>query len=617
MILKLLHTKIIDIKNGDNLPLDARNSLKFGLGFWLFFVSHLVLIAQSTDKTKPNVIIVITDDQGMGDLGSSGNPYIKTPNLDEFYNESVRLTNFHVSTTCAPTRGAIMTGRHTNRINVFHTIAGRSLLFEDEVILPQILAQNGYTNGMFGKWHLGDNYPYRPEDRGFHEVVRHGGGGITQGPDYWGNDYFDDTYWHNSQIQKYKGYCTDVFFSEAISFIEENKNEPFFCYISTNAPHGPLNLPKEYLDMYKNVKGLEEQYQRFYGMITNIDDNFKLLQNKLDDLKIADNTILIFMTDNGTASGNKVYDAGLRGAKGSEYEGGHRVPLFIRWPDGQLTGGKDIDKLAAAYDLLPTFVDLLALDFNPVKPLDGKSLKPLLYNQGADWPNRILYIDTQRLQNLVKYRKYSVMDDNWRFVNGTELYNMNDDRSQTKNIIGQHPEVVEKLALGYEKWWQSFMDEGVNERYAYIKVGTAHENPSRISAHDMLTGKFGSMWHQYGAVRATQASGRWKIEFVEDGDYEISLCRFPRESGLAINEIFPAQEKIVKLDKTMPASVKNDFEKAYLYVADVDQNAKIEKGQKEVSFTAKIAAGKYDMEAQLIDKDNRVHPAYYVYIEKL
>ena len=209
------------------------------------FVLPLISNAQSTVKKKPNVIIVITDDQGMGDLGCYGNPYIKTPNIDEFYKESVRFTNFHVSTTCAPTRGAIMTGRHTNRINVFHTITGRSLLFEDEVILPQVLAQNGYTNGMFGKWHLGDNYPYRPEDRGFHEVVRHGGGGITQGPDYWGNDYFDDTYWHNGETQKYKGYCTDVFFSEAMDFIEENKNDPFFLLHSHQCSPWPIKPSKE------------------------------------------------------------------------------------------------------------------------------------------------------------------------------------------------------------------------------------------------------------------------------------------------------------------------------------------------------------------------------------
>jgi len=566
---------------------------------------------------KPNVIIVITDDQGMGDLGCHGNPIIKTPNIDDFYNESVRFTNFHVSTTCAPTRGALMSGRHTNRVNVFHTISGRSLLFEDEVIIPQIFARNGYTNGMFGKWHLGDNYPYRPEDRGFHEVVRHGGGGITQGPDYWGNDYFDDTYWHNGETEGYKGYCTDVFFSEAIEFIEENKDHPFFCYISTNAPHGPLNLPEEYYNKYKDVDELPERFKRFYGMITNIDDNFKVLREKLDALNLSDNTILIFMTDNGTAGGNKIYDAGLRGGKGSEYEGGHRVPFFISWPAGGLSGGKDMDQLVAHYDLLPTFVDLLGLDFNPVKQLDGMSLVSLLYEPAPDWPNRILYMDTQRLQNLVKYRKYSVMDNNWRLVNGNELYNMNEDRGQKNNVISQNIEVADKLAAGYEKWWQSFMDEGVNERYAYIKVGSPKENPSRISAHDMFTGKHGHTWHQYGAATASQATGRWKIEFLEDAEYSISLCRFPRESGLAINATFPKQEPQIELDKVFPASVKSDFDKAYIYVADLEKTVSIEKGQKEVNFTARISAGKYDMEAQLIDKDKRVHPAYYVYIEKL
>jgi len=570
-----------------------------------------------TSKQKPNIIIVITDDQGMGDLACEGNPYIKTPHIDKFHSDAIRFTNYHVSTTCAPTRGALMTGRHTNRVNVFHTITGRSLLFEDEVILPQVLAQNGYTNGMFGKWHLGDNYPYRPEDRGFHEVVRHGGGGITQGPDYWGNDYFDDTYWHNGETEKYKGYCTDVFFSEALNFIEENKDHPFFCYISTNAPHSPYNVPKEYLDIYKDLDQLPLRLRRFYGMISNIDDNFKALEDKLDALNLSDNTILIFTTDNGTAAGRSTYNAGLRGGKGSEYDGGHRVPLFIRWPNGELTGGKDIDKLVAHYDLLPTFVDLLDLDFNPVKPLDGISLKPLLYNEDTDWGNRILYMDTQRKQNLIKYKNYTVMDDSWRLVNGTELYNINQDLAQEQNEFDSHPEVVARLEECYEKWWQSIMSEGPNERYAYIKVGSTKENPSRISSHDMLTGKFGLMWRQYGAATASQATGRWKIEFVEDGEYSITLRRFPRESGLAINETFAAEEKIIELDKAMPASVKTDFAEAYLYVANLEKTINIEEGQAEVTFTGKISAGKYDMEAQLIDKDKRVHPAYYVYIEKL
>jgi len=517
------------------------------------FVSSAVGATTNVPGAKPNIVIVITDDQGTGDLACMGNPYIKTPNIDRFYTDAIRFTNYHVSTTCAPTRGALMSGRHTNRINTYHTISGRSLLFEDEVILPQIFGQNGYVNGMFGKWHLGDNYPYRPEDRGFQEVVRLGGGGISQGPDYWGNDYFDDTYWHNGTPQKYTGYCTDVFFDEALRFIEDNRDRPFFCYLATNAPHGPLNVPEAYLNIYQDVDGLKEKVKRFYGMITNIDDNFKRLE----------------------------------------------------------------DKLVAHYDLLPTFVDLLGLDFNPVKPLDGKSLKPLLYDAHADWPQRILYMDTQRLQNLVKYRKYSVMDEDWRLVDGDELYDMHVDLSQTTNVIGPHPEVARRLAVGYEKWWQSFLDEGVDERYAYIKVGSPKENPSRICAHDLLTGKVGQIWHQYGAVNASPGSGRWKIEFVTGGQYAISLRRFPRESGLAINATFPAHEKPIELERAMPASTKSDFDTAYLYVAGVAGSRKIGAGQQEVTFTGYIPTGKYDMEAQLIDMDKRVYPAYYVYIDKL
>ncbi|KXX71180.1 arylsulfatase [Flammeovirga sp. SJP92] len=575
--------------------------------------------SNAQEKEKPNIILIITDDQGMGDLAVTGNQFIKTPNIDKFSKSAINFTNYHVSTTCAPTRASLMTGRHCNRVNVYHTIAGRSILFEDEVTLPQVLAQNGYTNAMYGKWHLGDNYPYRPEDRGFHEVVRHGAGGIGQGPDYWMNDYFSDTYFHNGKEQPYNGYCTDVFFDEALDFIKKNKDQPFFCYIATNAPHAPYNLPQEYLEMYegKKYEHIHPRCRRFYGMITNIDDNFKRLEDKLKELDIDDNTILIFTTDNGTSAGRKVFNAGLKGGKGSQFDGGHRVPFMIRWPNGELTGGKNVDRLVAHYDLLPTFVDLLDLDFNPVKPLDGKSLKPLLTQDNPKWENRILYIDTQREQNLIKYKKYAVMDDHWRLVDGDKLYNITEDKGQENNIIEQHPEVASRLSEGYERWWQSFIDEGVDERYAYIKVGSKYENPSKISSHDLLIGAYRGVWHQNGAIEAEQASGNWKIEFVEGGDYTITLRRFPRESKLAINATFPAQEKRIELDKTAPASVKDDFTEARMYVAGITKSEKIAEGQKEVTFKCKIPAGKYDLEAELIDNLGRVHPAYYVYIERL
>lgn len=585
---------------------------------WLVLLCPILVSAKTKTTEQPNVILIITDDQGMGDLGCTGNPYVISPNIDKFYDDAVRLTNYHVSTTCAPTRASIMSGRHCNRVNVYHTISGRSLLFEDEVTLPQILAQNGYTNGMFGKWHLGDNYPYRPGDRGFHETVMHGAGGVGQGPDYWGNDYFDDTYWHNDVLQKYEGYCTDIFYAEALNFIEDNKDEPFFCYISSNAPHAPYNLPKEYYDKYqdKKFKDLDPRLRRFYGMITNIDHNFKVLEDKLDDLGIADNTILIFTTDNGTSAGRSTYNAGLKGGKGSQYDGGHRVPFFIRWPNGELTGGKDINQLTAHYDLLPTFVDLLGLNFNPVKPLDGKSLKPLLEGKSDEWKDRILYIDTQREQNLVKYKKYTVMDNEWRLVDGNKLYDMTKDRAQEVNVIDAHPEIAARLAEGYEGWWQSFLDEGVDERVAYIKVGSDFENPTRISAHDMSVGRYCSAWHQDGATVPTRGSGKWNIQFVEDGEYTISICRFPRESGLAVNAKYPAQEDAIEYDRRAPESVKDDFVEAYLFLASISKTLEIKEGATEVTFTGKIPAGKYDMEAQLIDAAGIAYPAYTVYIEK-
>ena len=589
-----------------------KRELVYSLGLFPLFAFNAV--AQDLNQ-HPNIVFVMTDDQGKNDLSCEGNPYVQTPSIDAFYKQAVRFTNYHVSTTSAPTRSSIMTGRHTNRLNVYHTISGRSLLYEDEVLLPQILAQNGYVNGMFGKWHLGDNYPFRPEDRGFHEVVRHGGGGIGQGPDYWDNDYFDDTYWHNGKIESYTGYCTDVFFDNALQFIEKNKDRPFFCYIATNAPHGPLNVPKEYLDKYAKTD-VPDDIKRFYGMITNIDDNFARLEKRLSDLGLLENTILIFTTDNGTAGGNRVYDAGMRGGKGSEYDGGHRVPFYIRWPKGNITGGKDINTLVAHYDLLPTFVDLLGLDFNPIKPLDGVSLKPLLEGNASDWPNRMLYMDTQRELNLIKYKNYTVMDNRWRLVNGKELYDMNNDLAQKHNVIMEHLDVAEKLSLAYESWWNSIMSEGVAERYAYIKVGSDQENPVRISAHDQLNGSL-SVWHQTHAITGGRATGLWKVEVLKEGRYKISLCRFPLESGLGINAVFPQAESCVEIEGTRPASVKSDFIEASLYFGPIRKKLPIETNASAVVFEGIIPEGKYDMIAELIDQTGKTYPAYYIYIEKL
>ena len=243
-------------------------------------------------ESQPNVIVVITDDQGYGDVGAHGNSMIQTPNLDVLHSQSVRLTDYHVDPTCSPTRSALMTGRYSTRTGVWHTIMGRSLMNSQEYTVAEVFRDGGYTTGMFGKWHLGDNYPVRPQDQGFDYTFIHGGGGVGQGPDYWGNDYFDDTYWRNGKPEAQTGYCTDVWFNDALKFIERNRKKPFFAYISTNAPHGPYLVAEKYSDPYKE-KGVGSPQAEFYGMVENIDENMGKLMAKLDELKLADNTILI------------------------------------------------------------------------------------------------------------------------------------------------------------------------------------------------------------------------------------------------------------------------------------------------------------------------------------
>ena len=298
---------------------------------------------------RPNVVLVLTDDQGYGDLGCHGNPIVKTPNLDRFHGDSVRLTDYHVGPTCSPTRAGLLTGHYANSTGVWHTTGGRSLLRKDEYTMANMFAEAGYRTGMFGKWHLGDSYPFRPEDRGFQEVVRHGGGGVGNTPDYWGNDHFDDTYCANGVWTHYPGYCTDVWFNLGLDFIERHRDEPFFCYITTNAPHLPHIVDPQYTEPYLPPVSPNESRARYYGMLANIDENFGVLRDRLRQWGLEDNTVLIFMTDNGSAGGVDVdaeqlvtsgHNAGMRGKKGSQYDGGHRVPLLMRWPAGGLDSGR-------------------------------------------------------------------------------------------------------------------------------------------------------------------------------------------------------------------------------------------------------------------------------------
>ena len=546
---------------------------------------------------RPNVVLVMTDDQGYGDLGCHGNKVIRTPSLDRLHARSVRLTNFHVAPTCSPTRAGLMTGRWCNRTGVWHTIQGRSLLRRGEVTMADVFAAGGYRTGIFGKWHLGDNYPFRPQDRGFQEVWVHGGGGIGQTPDYWGNDYFDDTYLHNGKPVACKGYCTDVWFDKALAFIAANKAVPFFCYVPTNAPHGPYRVADKYSKPYRQ-RGVKARQAAFYGMITNIDENVGRLVAALDRLGLADNTILIFMTDNGT-SGDAT--GGMRGRKGSEYDGGHRVPCFIRWPAGGLGGGKgrDVARLTSHLDLLPALAEWCGLKLPDAK-LDGMSLAALLTGKAGNWPDRTLVVDSQRIEHPAKWRKCAVMTDRWRLVNGRELFDVQADPAQRSDVAAKHPDVVARLRAAYEAWWKD--TSGRFGEYCETIVGSNRENPVRITCHDWHGRAV--PWHQ-GAIRdGAKANGFWAIDVERAGRYEFALRRWPEELDEPITAAIP-RGKAIRATK------------ARLKVAGVDETRPIAAGAKAVTFQVELPAGKTRLQTWLLDDAGQSRGAYYVYVLRL
>lgn len=570
---------------------------------------------------KPNVIIVITDDQGYGDIAAHGNPLVKTPTLDKFHNESIRLTDFHVGPTCAPSRSGLMTGRYANRVGVWHTIGGVSILRKEEVTMAEVFKNNGYETAMFGKWHLGDTYPSRPQDKGFNYTIAHGGGGVGQTPDYWNNDYFDDTYLKNGVPTKYKGYCTDIWFDEAIKYIEEKKDEPFFAYISTNAPHLPYNVPEEYYNKYKDLD-IPEFQKIFYGMITNVDDNFAKLQKKLNELKIADNTIVIFMTDNGTASGyNKVkgklfgFNAGMKGTKNSEYEGGHRVPFFISYPKMNVNGGKDINELTAHIDVLPTLASLCKIDLPELK-IDGSDISEVILGNIESINREYLITDSQRVQAPIKWRKSAVMSNKLRLVNGKELYDVSKDPGQEKNIAKQNPEIVAKMRDHYNQWWSS-VSSNFNQ-FPVIVLGSENQNPIELTCHDTHVHDSKIPWNQdfIREAKKNPIGGNFTVEFEKSGKYQIEISRWPFESGLAINDA--AKERSATLSTEAISEGRSmDFIKAGVQVGAWKQEKQVEQNANSIVFEGNFTEGKTDMKAWFTTNEKEDWGAFYLKVTRL
>ncbi len=441
-------------------------------------------LAQEAESlpSRPNIILVMTDDQGYGDLSCHGHPFLKTPHLDRLYAQSTRFTDFHASPTCAPSRAALMAGKYPFKLGISHTILERERMALSATTIAEVLQQAGYSTGIFGKWHLGEEDEYQPENRGFDEVFIHGAGGIGQDypgsqGDVPGNSYFNPIIKHNGTFVQTTGYCTDVFFQQTLSWIRDQTQKsatPFFAYLATNAPHSPYIVADEYQTPFAAL--VDEDVAAFYGMIVNIDENMGLLMQKLDEWDLAESTLLIFMTDNGTARSRNIFNAGMKGGKASLHEGGSRVPLFMRWP-GHFKAEADIHQLTRHIDIFPTLAQIAGAD-TPTD-LDGRSLLPLIDGSEGEWPeDRVTFFHKGRWNksgapgrwgegvtdpDAFKYRDFAVRSEQWRLVGKDQLYNIQSDPGEDQNVIESHPELAASLLAAYDVWWGEVRPLLINE----------------------------------------------------------------------------------------------------------------------------------------------------------
>jgi len=509
--------------------MDTLNRRKFlkGLGGSLLLAGSMPGLSQlgCTGKSieKPNILLILTDDQGYGDLGCHGNEIIRTPHIDRLASESTEFTNFYTATACAPTRASLMTGRYNYRTGAIHTSRGGAKMHGDERTLAEIFRENGYQTGIFGKWHLGDNYPMRAMDQGFQESLTHKSGGLCQTPDL-PNDYFNPRLWHNGKPVQPEGYCTDIFTDAAIKFIEHHKNRPFFAYLSTNAPHTPLIVGDEYSKPYRD-KGLDPDVAKIYGMVTNIDDNVGRLLNVMRRLNLEKRTMVIFMSDNGPQGVR--YNSGLRGQKLSSYEGGIKVPFFIKWPE-KVKAGLRIDRIAAHIDILPTLKDACGITEANESTIDGLSLWPLIQEEADNWPDRLLYFQFHRGMTPRHYQNCAVRSQKYKLVSkhsttkerfarepslkpDFELYDMESDPGERSDVSLKHPDIARQMEKAYKAWLDDMRHTRGYEP-GLILIGSEHENPVHLC-------RYQDSHYIDGSPQG------WPVKIIHAGSFEVSINR--------------------------------------------------------------------------------------------
>ena len=568
-----------------------------------------------------NVILVMTDDQGYCDLGVHGNPVVRTPHLDSLAKRSVRFTDFHVNPFCSPTRAALLTGRMSDRTGVTRTNHQRNYLRREEVLMPEFFRASGYRTGIFGKWHVGGNYPYRPIDRGFQDWVGLGNNGLATTADFWDNDRLDDTYWRDGEPTRIDGFCTDVYFDEAMRFMEaaRRQDEPFFVYIATNVPHWDWNIRPEWLEAYRDHGHHERAC--FYASAERADWNIGRLVDYLARSGLESESLLVFLTDNGSDVPGKesAFAAGMRGWKCSLYEGGHRVPCFLRGPRELVGAPREINAFTAHVDLLPTLVDLCGLKQPPRKPLpwDGRSLRPLLQG-GGEWPDRILVMHVQNSLDVpVKGNSALVMTAQWRLVNGKELYRIRNDPGQQQDVAAEHPEVVARLQKAYDEHWAGLeLETRPPERPV---LGGPGSPTLRLSTD--LTRDSNFIWQQNVRKGDFLRHPAWLVEIEREGCFAFEVRRWPREADCPMTAGLPPTRD-PRLIYCGHADSRIDVPGKALPIAEVE--LRLSTGQvlrkpvapddRQVTFEIDLPAGPVDLEAWFLAQDGRqLTGAYYVY----
>lgn len=572
----------------------------------LLLLTALALKAEE----KPNVIIILSDDQGYGDFSCTGNPIIKTPNLDKLYAESVRFDNFHVAPLSTPTRGQLMTGLDAMHNGASTVLSGSCIMRRDIITMPEVFKENGYRTGIFGKWHLGDNYPDRPMDRGFEKALWIKGWGLLSEAEF-DNDYYKTRYQDSLTWVQSDKYCTDLWFDTAMRWMEEkqDKGENFFTYIALNAPHGPFQAPKEdYLSYCHNV---DIKTAMFFGMIQNIDKNMARLDAWLEVRGLKENTMVVYMNDNGTAGGLDVYNANMREGKGSIYDGGHRAVCFVRWPGGNIGEPRTIDYISNVQDLLPTFIDLFDFNLNSSHQFDGVSLKPILKGQDMD-SERMIVIQQGNHVNPSKYNS-SVAYGKWRLVRSNELYNLENDPGQQTNIADQYPEILNKMKAYYDTWWTTVDTPPVNQQIPLF-IGTTQENPVTLTSADWVGNGPNSQWTI--ANGQDDPNGYWVIDAKAGGKYSIELSRWPFHINRMLTETGPPfSAGGTSIREGTALNIKYGYVKI-----NNNEPVKVQAtaNAKKIVFEVNIPAGINTLKTYFTDADDKyICGAYYTRIEKI